>query len=477
MATFEGTAFLIEGSENGWNEPRHIKDVNDTNVRISMYYDMEENEYKDVDRSTDDYESNASHHMTSIALVDWDEDGDQDLILGAYEGALYLCMNEGTPSEPKFAASNLQVMANGSPITIEGGLATPRVVDWDADGLFDILCGGSKGAVYYYRNQGKKGEPEFAAAETLISKTTGSVESSSDGSDPMEDYLSSMMVPSKDGLPACPGTSFHIETVDYDGDGDLDLLVGAQSYFRQEQKDLSEAEEEELAEINEKMEGLQEKLMKMYEGLEREEMQELMEDEEFQKLSNEMNELYERSEELQPSPEPANLIWLYRNKATSTGASTDRPDLSNASDTLDALASAGAIPEFDTDKFAVKAVFTPATAGPGDEVLLTVYVQVPEGFHVYGSSNSLTPTTMTLDDAGGLSSRNDAVVPPGKLVVDAGKPAFWLEDVFTVHQTLKVPEDFSSATVEGSVHYTMCNEQGCRPPTSEKFSATLKTSK
>ena len=54
VATFEGTAFLIEGSEDGWKKPQHIVDENDTNVRISMYWDMEEKEYCEVDRSTED---------------------------------------------------------------------------------------------------------------------------------------------------------------------------------------------------------------------------------------------------------------------------------------------------------------------------------------------------------------------------------------------------------------------------------------
>ena len=39
VATFEGTAFLIEGSEDGWKKPQHIVDENDTNVRISAYHD------------------------------------------------------------------------------------------------------------------------------------------------------------------------------------------------------------------------------------------------------------------------------------------------------------------------------------------------------------------------------------------------------------------------------------------------------
>lgn len=326
LATFEGTAFFIEGSAEGWKKPKHIVDKNDSNVRISMYYDMQENEYKNVDRSTSDYENVEEHHMTSIALIDWDEDGDQDLVLGAYEGALYLCMNEGTPAEPRFAETNEQIKANGKPLIVKGGLATPRIVDWNGDGLFDILCGGSHGGVYYYANTGAKGDPKFAEARTLIATTIqlmespGNMDADEDADDAVAkslsvyDYYNSMMVPVRDGLPTCPGTSFHIETVDYDGDGDLDLLVGAQSYFKQDQKTLTDEEKTELDSLNAKMEDVQARFTELLEGKDQDEMEVLYKTEKYQKLGDEMSEMYQRTEELHPEPKPANFIWLYRNK-------------------------------------------------------------------------------------------------------------------------------------------------------------------
>ena len=52
----------------------------------------------------------------------------------------------------------------------------------------------------------------------------------------MQVFNNTMTVPSVDGKPTCPGTSFHLEAVDYDQDGDLDLLVGGYRIARQELK-------------------------------------------------------------------------------------------------------------------------------------------------------------------------------------------------------------------------------------------------
>ena len=303
MATFEGTAFLVAGSKEGFEEPKHIVDCKDENVRISLYWDHDEENYLSVDRSVEGEANHEDHHMTSAAVVDWDDDGDLDLLLGAYEGALYLCMNEGTKSEPKFSEHNHHVKAGGKHLTIEGGLATPRVCDWNKDGLFDILCGGTTGGVFYYKNIGEKGKPKFAAAEALIEQA--------EGASPYD--LSE--TPVKDGVPVQPASSFHIEVVDYDNDGDLDLLVGGRCYYASKKKELTDEEKEELAEIREKMETLNEKMEKLYAEAEGDEeaMEKLFESEDFSKLQDEMSEHWERQDELSPSPQEANLIWLYRN--------------------------------------------------------------------------------------------------------------------------------------------------------------------
>lgn len=317
MATFEGTVFLVAGSEEGYADPQHITDCKDENVRISLYWDNDEEDYLSVDRSIEGEENYADHHMTSAAAVDWDDDGDLDLLLGAYEGALYLCMNEGSKTEPKFADHNLQVKAGGKHLTIEGGLATPRICDWNQDGLFDILCGGSSGGVFYFKNIGEKGKPKFAAAEALIERTEGA-----------SSYDVTAM-PCEDGVPVQPASSFHIEAVDYDNDGDIDLLVGGRCYVESKKKELTTEEKEELSEIKEKMAELNSQMEKLYEEIEEgdeEAMDELYQSEDFSKLQDKMMVLWERQDELSPAPREANLIWLYRNNGGKGAFKPVRPD-------------------------------------------------------------------------------------------------------------------------------------------------------
>jgi hypothetical protein len=300
-ATFEGTAFLAEGSKKGWKEPQHIKDENDTNVRISFYWDLDKSEYQSVDRSTDEYETVEDHHMTSIAAVDWDDDGDLDLILGAYEGGLYRCMNIGTKSEPKFEATNHQIKIGDEPFKLSS-LSNPRVVDWNQDGLWDLLVGTSQGEVHVLTNKGEKGKPEFTSPEKLI------------------DIRASKFEPIKIGNMSITEIkrNAHMEACDYDGDGDLDLLVGAQTGGEVEKPDLSDEEQNELEELEGESSALSDKMSKFYEGIETaEEAKKLRENEEFKKVSDEFVKIRQRINKLNPQVRPPHLIWLYRNKAKS----------------------------------------------------------------------------------------------------------------------------------------------------------------
>ena len=75
------------------------------------------------------------------ALVDWDNDGDLDLLVGGFDGTMHVFLNEGTRKAPQFAGTNFKVQADGKELKVPGGHAAPVVVDWDGDGRWDILCG------------------------------------------------------------------------------------------------------------------------------------------------------------------------------------------------------------------------------------------------------------------------------------------------------------------------------------------------
>jgi hypothetical protein len=170
------------------------------------------------------------------AMVDWDGDGDLDLLYGGYDGSLQLRINEGTRKVPAFATKNVAVPAGGKPIAIPEGHCAPVVVDWDGDGRWDILSGGATGAVYWFRNVGKPGRPEFAAAEELVPRHRGLGYS---------EFLDA-------GAEPRPGIRSQIAVADVNGDGKPDLLLGDFCTYLEARTDLDEEERAELADLRAK---------------------------------------------------------------------------------------------------------------------------------------------------------------------------------------------------------------------------------
>jgi GH25 family lysozyme M1 (1,4-beta-N-acetylmuramidase) len=99
-------------------------------------------------------------------VVDWDDDDRKDLLVGAADGKVYLFVNAGRDEDPVFAAP-VAIEAAGAPFVAPGGNAAPWVVDWDGDGKKDLLVGGGDGSVTLLANTGTDALPLFAAAETV----------------------------------------------------------------------------------------------------------------------------------------------------------------------------------------------------------------------------------------------------------------------------------------------------------------------
>ncbi len=118
-----------------------------------------------------DYASLRQYNLLNIqpTFGDIDNDGDDDMILGNYDGNLYLFNNtagSGNPAVFTLAPNGI----NYQSIDV-GAFSAPQLVDVNNDGLLDLIIGEMFGKVWYYQNTGSLTIPVF----TLASNNFGGV--------------------------------------------------------------------------------------------------------------------------------------------------------------------------------------------------------------------------------------------------------------------------------------------------------------
>ena len=98
--------------------------------------------------------------------VDWDGDGHLDLLMGNHPGTFYWFKGQG---KGEFSPRPEMLNAGDSPLRIKGGASDPFVIDWDGDGDLDLLTGACNGGVHWAENRAGKGRaPELRPLRTLI---------------------------------------------------------------------------------------------------------------------------------------------------------------------------------------------------------------------------------------------------------------------------------------------------------------------
>jgi len=198
-----GDVYLIRGLGNG--EYAAVESITDEDGTPLVHHPKEMKRHLEEPGEQSDQLASFGSWATPM---DWDDDGDLDMLIGTFGGELFVRKNIGTREAPKYEGSSIQVNADGKPLKVHSH-TSPVAVDWNTDGLVDLVVGSSE-------------QPEFSARRLLVGAPSDSI------------FLTQYLSPDEISV---PGTRAQICVADYNGDGRLDLLVG--DYFNRVELDES----------------------------------------------------------------------------------------------------------------------------------------------------------------------------------------------------------------------------------------------
>ncbi|MCY2986427.1 MAG: FG-GAP-like repeat-containing protein [Planctomycetota bacterium] len=103
---------------------------------------------------------------TTFDVVDWNDDGRADLVVGALDGQVRVYLNQANGGEPDLAAP-LTIQAAASNLVVPSGRSSVAVYDLNGDGRKDVVVGNTEGQLLVYLNQGTDGALLFGGYEML----------------------------------------------------------------------------------------------------------------------------------------------------------------------------------------------------------------------------------------------------------------------------------------------------------------------
>ncbi|MCA9139096.1 MAG: VCBS repeat-containing protein [Planctomycetales bacterium] len=152
-----------------------------------------------------------------LYLFDWDGDNDLDLLVTRMQ-KIWILPNSGSSLEPNFGdASELVLRQKDEP-----AFSSSVIADWDDDGRQDLICGLWDGSIVWYRNESNGVHPirsnDFGKPAQLVGPALPRLVTLQQRADTARTEGTAKT--------ERPAGHVRITVVDYDDDGDLDLIVG-----------------------------------------------------------------------------------------------------------------------------------------------------------------------------------------------------------------------------------------------------------
>jgi hypothetical protein len=381
-----------------------------------------------------------------VAPVDWEADGDLDLLIGSFGGKLFLRINEGTRERPEYGTRSIPVEADGQPLDVTMHCA-PVVADWNEDGLWDLVVGSGDGSVGWFPNQGDVTTPSFGPYQQLVSPASDSK------------FFQQFVGPADEPT---HGVRAQICVTDYNLDGRPDLILGDYSDVRR-QRQLTAAEQakfDELIDIHERMMVLANKLREEYYA-----------DTEYEQLKKKQETLQAEYEKLDRKLNAytagggsASYIWLFLRKDSETANTGQDGHAARTATSATALAR--------TKPVRIKVSLENRA---GDQLLLLVGLVIQPGWHIYGDLPAGSPQRTTRLEL----ELPDGVEAVGEWSRPAGLPSRknMSEKIYrgrvTFSRMLKVYGRPTDSSIRVKIDYQACTDTFCFPPGVLEQSVTL----
>ena len=448
-----GDLYLIRGLGKG--EYAKIQKILDKNGLALVHHPIELARYETVSKDKDaDQKDSINDRVASFgswpATVDWDGDGDLDMLIGSFGGELFLRMNEGTRAKPEFSGESISVKANDEPIKVNGH-ACPAVADWNNDGKWDIVLGSDVGSVGWHENAGSAKEPRFGMFQELI---------------PAVAEQKFIVQELEQGETPKPGVRTQICVADYDHDGRMDLLVGDFSEIKIK-RELTDEEQAEQAALVADSKEIAEKLNELgYDEAKQEDRQKLVE---------QLMELMEKEKGFYASSGNSSFVWLYlrENEATAIRKSTnvrtiqlDEPatDSDNESDSdspVEISTSVASVESKDSSDARYK---------------VSIKFEIEPGWHLYdsaGNGNLSQAVEVELKPSEGIELVGDWDRPSGDPDTKNLGTRLYHDQVTLTHE-VKCKSKQTTGTIEATIRYQVCNQKLCLPPVAKTQTISVK---